>query len=1198
VKITAVDVTGFGVWTQLKLADLSDRITVFYGANETGKTTLLEFIRAVLYGVPSAGRQRFIPPARQGPAAGALHVDVGGEQLEVRRDFEREIAEGGWLEVVDSDGVSRGRDVLESALRDIDETTFRHVFAIGIRELQELGTLGDQQAAQWLYDLTAGWDRVSLIEATRAAEGSRNRLLDIAGGPCTVADLLDERDRIEKDVIAFGTSIDAWARLSHTAVDLEEKIAELEKQGAQFEREAADVRVALVLKDKWDQRAAIQQQLVGLGNLPVLPASGTARLESCIRRLASHARQREKRRRARRRLRGQIRMLEIDATLAREGRRIEALAEQRDWIRSMEHRIRHREMELADRRSQGDGRKVPPQADGTSDHSDPVALSPRVRHRLRGRARAVRLARKQAAETKRKAEATKTAADEHSSPLRQALLARDVHDLPAAVQNIGQRAAQLRRCMALDERLERLGIHEAELEEQLRGLMHERLLPLWILIATGAMFVLGVAMMLAGVWLPTAFVGASGRWLAVLGVLGTATSGLVKYLMERSVAHRLEDCQKQLVLLRQQVEKAKHERTTLDGVLTAAGGPVAVQLQTAEKDLATLEQLLPSDAKRQNAEREAALASDDARQAGSALERAEVQWRESLAACGLPTHLSPRDILRIAQSGERRIRTENHLEPIQHDLDQYRHDYDMVASRVRHVAASAGMVTADSPASELLERLIHHWTEQKPKHARRRALGRRVRRLRSREARAMQTVRSLVHERDMLLMQAGVSTPAQYHALEAECQRAARLREQFETLNHHIQSTLADHAIADHVKSELAIIASEQLELRQEKLASHQSALQQQLKQCLVQQGAVQQDLERLARDRRPAEKQWEWCIVQQRLNDAVNAWQVHATTSVLLEEVRHDYEQNRQPETLVEASTYLRQMTEGRYTRVWTPVEEDALYLENAQGESLPILVLSRGTREQLFLCLRLALVAHYARRGKCLPLVLDDVLVNFDDSRAKAAARVLRDFAKQGHQLLVFTCHAHVRRMFQSLKTDVRHLPSLTASMPMAPRVTDAPIDSSAPLEDADDDMNHRLAAIANEQLQSVEEPPPYSIQLPHAGHDNVVVIDDTEEEEKVEEESYEEHEPTEFRQLDESDQARVYQYVHFHGNADADHEYRPAYHFVVSENSMSHENEDDDNGDGNDEDEDEDTDDDWVRIGQRVRRRSMVIPEDGVN
>jgi hypothetical protein len=59
-------------------------------------------------------------------------------------------------------------------------------------------------------------------------------------------------------------------------------------------------------------------------------------------------------------------------------------------------------------------------------------------------------------------------------------------------------------------------------------------------------------------------------------------------------------------------------------------------------------------------------------------------------------------------------------------------------------------------------------------------------------------------------------------------------------------------------------------------------------------------------------------------------------------------------------------------------------------------------------------------------LPMILDDVFVNFDAARTKTACAVLRDFARQGHQLLVFTCHEHVWRMFQELKVDTRKIPN----------------------------------------------------------------------------------------------------------------------------------------------------------------------------
>jgi hypothetical protein len=50
----------------------------------------------------------------------------------------------------------------------------------------------------------------------------------------------------------------------------------------------------------------------------------------------------------------------------------------------------------------------------------------------------------------------------------------------------------------------------------------------------------------------------------------------------------------------------------------------------------------------------------------------------------------------------------------------------------------------------------------------------------------------------------------------------------------------------------------------------------------------------------------------------------------------------------------------------------------------------------------------------------------VNFDAERTKIAVRVLREFAREGHQLLVFTCHEHVWRLFSEIKADTRRIPN----------------------------------------------------------------------------------------------------------------------------------------------------------------------------
>ena len=161
------------------------------------------------------------------------------------------------------------------------------------------------------------------------------------------------------------------------------------------------------------------------------------------------------------------------------------------------------------------------------------------------------------------------------------------------------------------------------------------------------------------------------------------------------------------------------------------------------------------------------------------------------------------------------------------------------------------------------------------------------------------------------------------------------------------------------------------------------------------QRGELSQQIKHLAEGDELEVARLELKEVEAQIATAQQQWQELAATSLILESLREFYETHRQPETLRAASDYLKEMTGGRYTRLWTRMVGNALLVDSADEHGLSIEVLSRGTREAVFLSLRLALVAAYRKRGVNLPMVLDDVLVNFDAERARWAAEVLKKFA-----------------------------------------------------------------------------------------------------------------------------------------------------------------------------------------------------------
>ena len=77
--------------------------------------------------------------------------------------------------------------------------------------------------------------------------------------------------------------------------------------------------------------------------------------------------------------------------------------------------------------------------------------------------------------------------------------------------------------------------------------------------------------------------------------------------------------------------------------------------------------------------------------------------------------------------------------------------------------------------------------------------------------------------------------------------------------------------------------------------------------------------------------------------------------------------------------------------------------------GEGLGVEAMSDGARDQLYLALRLAGLHRRLDNSRPMPFVVDDILVNFDDGRARAALAALGDLAART-QVVFFTHHEHL--------------------------------------------------------------------------------------------------------------------------------------------------------------------------------------------
>ena len=116
-------------------------------------------------------------------------------------------------------------------------------------------------------------------------------------------------------------------------------------------------------------------------------------------------------------------------------------------------------------------------------------------------------------------------------------------------------------------------------------------------------------------------------------------------------------------------------------------------------------------------------------------------------------------------------------------------------------------------------------------------------------------------------------------------------------------------------------------------------------------------------------------------------------------------------------------ELTRASFQGLRTEFDEDDRPLivgVRPDGTAVTVDGMSDGTRDQLFLALRLAAIELHVQSAEPLPLVLDDLLVNFDGERATATLRLLLELSNSV-PVLFFTHHAHLVELARSIGQDV---------------------------------------------------------------------------------------------------------------------------------------------------------------------------------
>lgn len=934
-------IDGFGIFRDHRVDDLGAGVTVLHGPNEAGKSTLLAFIRGILFGFPDKRSRKSTPlyePVHGGTHGGRLFVENDGRRYTIARRA------GGRQPATITD--EAGADVPEADLAQLlggaDAALFRNVFGFSLYELQELDTLTDESVRERIFS-------VAVAGAGRSARQAANALDKAAAGlykprgrarNTRVAHLLGELSTVDGEL----------AKAQEAARTYPDKVAAERAAGEEVQRIRARI-------------AELRARQAELAALLRLWPDWCAR-ERALDSLESIAGERQDR----------LAAIEPDAALIELDRRAEELRQNVTLQRERLERAEHLRAELT-----GASDRLAAALDNlgegwTEERVGEFRMTIPTREDVRAWERALadsEAAARQATERLAEAQRNRDAAETETNKRARELEA--FGDPPPDAETLQARHAGLEELRVKASELAR-GREAARHVRDLAGERAKRVADLRRQMPGRGAFVAALAVALAGVAAGAGLAASIGEvpGLAVAGValIAALAIALIARRRRRDLSDQMSQAEQDHTQAQASADAAAREADRLEEEVAAKARELSFATVPGEAEVAGAvpqvghdlhrRRLWEAKARESREAAEALAASEETletaragEQEASEAHRAKLEdWRAWKAGRGFPDHLTPQGVMDFAeQIGAARELLDRKRER-ERALAGLRQEIESWETAARDILDARG-----KRGEETGEDLILAFTTQ---------------------ARAihdeMETYRTISNVEAALAREAG-----------NDPDRAATLRR-----------TLAGGE-------------AEAWQRERDDLGERLQAAEETLDAAVRAHETARGERQGVESSDRIAELETRRNALRTEIADAYRDWQVYTAGRELISQTLAAFERERQPAVFARAGEAFERITGGRYRRIVQDETGEGFYVVDGHDRRVSPIDLSRGTREQLYLAVRLGLVEEFSRRGTSLPLIMDEILVNFDPERMTA---VIGELGACGadHQILMFTCHPFV--------------------------------------------------------------------------------------------------------------------------------------------------------------------------------------------
>ncbi len=392
------------------------------------------------------------------------------------------------------------------------------------------------------------------------------------------------------------------------------------------------------------------------------------------------------------------------------------------------------------------------------------------------------------------------------------------------------------------------------------------------------------------------------------------------------------------------------------------------------------------------------------------------RWQQQLADQGFPSQWDVELTISMLTGLERVRQAVAEADQLEARIETMQSSIAHFTSAAQTLSKAVAAELSDLPPEDVVTRLDQRLTNAHQAAEAQRGLVEGVQQAHTWLDKKRQQQQELQTQQQQTLAGAQAESVAQFRQLAAMAARRDELQDQAQALARQV-NVLAGATPVDEFHVQLKSTTLENVEQQIQAVEVELVQTNARSRQAVEQVALARNDWQQLEQESEARRLAAQLSGTRAELAEVVDHWAPLKLGQAMLRRAIKRFEREHQPEMLQETTRLFRQMTDGRYVHLERRIDEQGTLLAHEQnGVVKSPDQLSRGAREQLYLAIRLAYVLHYCRRSEPLPLVMDDVLVNFDQDRRRATLAVLAEIAAQV-QVVLLTCHEEMVQLAEAV-------------------------------------------------------------------------------------------------------------------------------------------------------------------------------------